>query len=498
MKKSFSLRIEEFWTRLFIEEKLNNWIGYFIAFVAAAALGYLLAKQTLIGFGLTGIMLGFAVVVVCMLNTQAGLFINVIYSFFAFHFSRLFFDDSFPVGVASDILVLSTFLSLIIRRTNLKQNFNCFTQRSAVIWILLLFFYIAIELFNPNAHSFIGWYQTFRKMLGAVLVLYISFNAFSDYRSIQKFTKLLFIVCVITAIYGCIQQWHGLFDFERNWVMADDNRFGLIYINGDFRKFSTMSDPTAFGVMMAACAVYFLILAINEKNKRTKAILIAGVIFMLMSMAYSGTRTANAMFVGGLAIYILLTLNKKSTQIFGAIAVSLFVVIMYAPIYNNPTLDRFRTTFAGSNDASYEVREQNRAFIQPYIYSHPFGGGLCTTGGGGLRFNPGHYLAGFPPDSGYLQKALETGYIGLAIICILYFTVIKSGIKGYFRSKNKYYKIFCAACTASIFTFYIAEFSQEAIGQITDLVVYYPFIAILLKVKYLQPNFISPEIKNKE
>jgi len=39
--------------------------------------------------------------------------------------------------------------------------------------------------------------------------------------------------------------------------MADANRFGLIFINGDFRKFSTMSDPTAYGVLMAACAVFF-------------------------------------------------------------------------------------------------------------------------------------------------------------------------------------------------------------------------------------------------
>ena len=483
MKNRFSIYPRELWSGIFLEQKLNNWVGYLISFSAAGILGYLIAKQTLVGFGLAGIMISATVVFTCMLNTELGLYINIIYSFFAFHLSRLFFNDTFPVGVASDVLVFATFLSLIIRRVNLKESFNQFTKSTAVIWILLLFFYIAIELFNPNAHSFEGWYQTFRKILGTVLVLFISFNVFKDFRSIQNFSKLLFVVCTISALYGCIQQWHGLFDFEKSWVMSDANRFGLIYINGDFRKFSTMSDPTAFGILMAACSVFYVILTINTKSLWDKIILIIGIILMLTSMAYSGTRTANAMFVGGIAMYILLTLNKKSTQIFAVVAILLFLFIMYAPIYNNPTIDRFRTTFAGSNDASYQVREQNRAFIQPYIYSHPIGGGLCTTGGGGLRFNPGHYLAGFPPDSGYLQKALETGFIGLAIICILYFNIIKAGIKGYFSSKNKYYKLFCAACTASIFTFYIAEFSQEAIGQITDLVVYYPFIAYHLESK---------------
>ena len=44
----------------------------------------------------------------------------------------------------------------------------------------------------------------------------------------------------------------------------------------------------------------------------------------------------------------------------------------------------------------------------------------------------------------------------------------------------------CAACVSSIFAFYIAEFGQEAIGQITDIVIYYPLIAILLRVEYFK------------
>jgi len=486
MIQKLTLKIEELWSKLFVEQKLNNWFGYLLAFSAAAVLGLLMGKNMILGFGLSGFIFGFAVVIVCMLNTEAGLYINIVYSFFAFHFSRFLFNDNFPVGVASDVLVLATFLSLVIRRIDFKKSFTQFTQRSAVIWILILFLYLAIELFNPNGHSIAGWYQTFRKMLGAVLVLFIAFNVFVDYRSIRKFLTVLFILCTITGIYGCIQQWHGLFNFEIAWAMADENRFGLIFINGDYRKFSTMSDPTAYGVLMAACSVLFIIIAANQKNVRQKIILITGSIFMILGMAYSGTRTANAMVVGGFVIYILLTLHKKNTQLFAVIGAIVFAALMYVPIYDNATLNRFRTTFMGSNDASYQVREQNRAFIQPYIYAHPFGGGLCTTGGGGLRFNPNHYLAGFPPDSGYLQKALETGYIGLAIICMLYFAILKSGVNGYFHSRNKYYKILYAACTASIFTFYIAEFSQEAIGQITDLVVYYPLIALVIKLRYLE------------
>ncbi len=162
--------------------------------------------------------------------------------------------------------------------------------------------------------------------------------------------------------------------------------------------------------------------------------------------------------------------------------------LIYAPI-QNAQVDQFRQTFEAKNDASFILREDNRKMVQPYIYRHPIGGGLGTTGGEGLEYNAGHPLAGFQPDSGYLKKALEMGWIGFGMICILYFLVLRNGIRGYFNSENKNIKFVFAGCTASLFSFYIGDFTQVAIGQITDIVVYYPFIAILLKLK----NFDDPK-----
>ena len=225
-----------------------------------------------------------------------------------------------------------------------------------------------------------------------------------------------------------------------------------------------------------------------KKNGNVKLILIAGIILMFLGMAYSGTRTANAMAAAGLVMFMLLTINKKIQEFLQLFLVLGFLVLMYGPFYGNSTINRFRTTFNGTNDDSYKVRESNRAFIQPYIYSHPIGGGLCTTGAGGLRFNPSHYLAGFPPDSGYLKKALETGWIGLIIICVLYFVVLKNCIRGYFEANDPNIKILFAACCAFLFSFYIADFAQDAIGQITDTVVYYPLIAITLRLRDIIKN----------
>lgn len=466
---------------IFIRTKLNHWLGILLIVGISLFYGYLLAKQTTLGFGLLGISVGLFVFLICVISTEAGLYINIIYAFFAFHFSRLAGD--IPVGILTDILIFATFLGLFIGKGNLKQSFESFMKSPVVIGVLVLLAYLFLQMFNYNGHTFEGWFQGFRRFLDSVFVFFISYKIFDSHKKINNYLKVLFVLCVVTGFYACIQQWHGLFDFERNWIMSDELRFGLYFINGDFRKFSTMSDPTAFGVVMSACAGFFIILALDQSNPKRKWTLIGGSIIMLLGMLYSGTRTANVMVAATAFMFVLLTFDKKSSRVFAVVAGLAFLFLLKVPIYNNNTLNRFRSSFAASKDESYLVRERNRHFIQPYIHSHPIGFGLGTVGGAGLKYAPGQFLAGFPPDSGYLKKALEIGWIGLIIVCLLYFITLRTGIREYFLAGNEKDKNLLAACTATLFAFYLAEFPQEAIGQITDIMVYYPIISIILRIR---------------
>lgn len=466
---------------IFIKYKLNHWLGILLVLAISAVYGYMLARQTTLGLGILALAIGLFVFLVCIISTEAGLYINIVYAFFAFHFSRM--AGEIPVGIITDILIFATFLGLFIGKGNLKETFDSFMKSPVVIGILIITAYLFLQLFNWNGHSFEGWFQGFRRFMDSVFVFFIAYKVFDSYAKIISYLKVLFVLCVITGFYACIQQWHGLFAFELNWVMADELRFGLYFINGQFRKFSTMSDPTAFGVVMAACAGFFTIVALSQKNPNRKWALIGGSVIMLLGMLYSGTRTANVMVVAIAGMFILLTFDKKPTRIFAFIAGFLFLFFLKVPIYNNNTLNRFRSSFEAGQDESFNVRERNRHFIQPYIYSHPMGYGLGTVGGGGTKYAPGHFLAGFPPDSAYLKKALEVGWIGLAITCIFYFIVMRTGIREFFLSENEKHKTLLAACVATLFAFYLAEFPQEAIGQITDIMVYYPIISIILRIR---------------
>jgi cell division protein FtsW (lipid II flippase) len=340
-----------------------------------------------------------------------------------------------------------------------------------------------LELFNPLAHSFDGWYGAIRALVMTIMLLFAAYAVFDNWRTMRRFIIVVFVFTAIVALYGCIQQWHGLFDFEVDWVKADPLRFSLIFIAGDYRKFSMMSDPPGFAIVMACCSVFFLVLLTGPWQRRVKILLFPAVCLMLMGMAFSGTRTANAMVIGGLVFFMLLTINKRSTQVFAVAAGMVFLVLMFGPFSGNPTINRFRTTFTGNQDESYKVRNTNRRSIQPYIYYHPIGGGLGTTGAYGVANNPGHFLAGFPTDSGYLKKALEVGWIGLFLIVILYYCIVRAGIRGYFQCRNEKAKNIYAAATCCMFSFYVAEYAQDAVGQITDIVVYYPMIALILRLK---------------
>jgi putative inorganic carbon (hco3(-)) transporter len=498
-RRNKGLRAGSFFERIFLQQKLGNGFGYAVIALIAIAFGYLVATEPMAGIGLFAVVVGLFIVIACLLSTETGLYVNMVYAFFSSWASRFFFQDHFQVGIVADVLLWATFLSLFFGKPEFKKEFRDVSHSVVVVAILLYTFFLLIELFNPYARSFDGWFQTFRRFLTCVFLIYIAYSVFKNYAAIKRYLTVLYVLALIVGIYGCIQQWHGMFGFEMNivWANAKGN---LVFINGgDLRKFSTMTDPLAFGDIMAACALFFLIIANYTRKRSKKLMLIAGTIPMLLGMAYSGTRTANVMVITGIAVYVLLTINKKSTRIFAVVSALLFVFLLKVPIYSNGPLNRFRSSFEGKKDASFNVRETNRKSIQPYMYAHPIGGGLCTTGESGLRYNPGHELAGFPPDSSYVRKALETGWIGLLLIMILYFVNMKYGLRGFFRTTSEKRKMFYAATLAVLMSFYIAEFPQEALGQLSDMVIYYPFIAILIRLRHWdERDAIALEARNPE
>jgi putative inorganic carbon (HCO3(-)) transporter len=476
--------------RIFLQQKLNNWQGYVLIGLTAIFFGYLMAKVIVAGIGLLAFALGLFTIIVCISSPLAGLCFAVIYSFNACEFSRMFFDGSLQVGVFWDVLLMASLLGVFARVHNLGKTTATFFQSRVVIWSVLFTVYFFLELFNPLGHSVEGWYAGFRKFVENLVCLYIAYQVLSSYAAVKKFSAVLFVGAALAGAYGCYQQWFGLPEYDRIWATEDPTRYGLFFIMNNFRKFSTLPDPTCYGMLMAFTAVYFTLIGLNEKRRWVQVILFGGVLAMIMGMTYSGTRTSNVMLLAAIALYVMLTFQKKSTRRFAIFSVLLLVVLIRLPIYSNQTLNRFRSSFEGQKDASYALRDVERKHTQPYIYTHPVGGGIATTGNIGLKLNPGHDLAGYQTDDGYLKFALETGYIGLIILCILNFFILRACVRAYFRAKDPRYKALFAGCFAALFSFVLAALAQEVSGQVPCDAVYYSVLGIVLRLGMQQG---SPE-----
>jgi MFS family permease len=242
---------------------------------------------------------------------------------------------------------------------------------------------------------------------------------------------------------------------------------------------------------MAISILYGIIVALNEERPKRRWLLVAGIIFMTLGMTYSGTRTAYIIIPAGLCIYALMTINNRRTLIFMAGFILFFVVLIFGPFYSINAVNRVRTSFKFSDDESMNVRDQNRKMIQPYIYSHPLGGGVATSGVLGLLYNPGHPLAGFPPDSGYLRAAIETGPIGLAYTLFMFFVMLQVGIRNYYASRSKKTRTIYVGLVACMFAYMIAQYAQVAIGQMPGAFFFYGGMAIIVKLRNFEQNLIN-------
>ncbi len=235
-----------------------------------------------------------------------------------------------------------------------------------------------------------------------------------------------------------------------------------------------------------------VLLVMGPFKKRTKRWLGIFTVIIILGMSYSGTRTANFMLVAGLALYILMTIYQKSTQVLAGVTGILLLFVLYAPIYGNITLNRFRSSFDGtpSEDASYNVRLIHRSMMQPYMHQHPFGGGVNTAGVPGAKYNPHHFLAGFPPDGAYFATALNTGWVGLALDCVFYFVILLYCVHYFYACRSREIKTYYAAMAASLFSLFLGADAQFTISSVPQSLIFIPLLAVIIKLH----TFDKPEL----
>lgn len=453
-------------------------IIFFLVSILSIALGGLAVKTNpLLLIIAMVVFVGLPFVIYCFIDIKFGIILTVTLSFFILGVKRIIGDV--PLGLAMDGLVLLLAVSMLFGLAK-SGNWSIFNNKISFA-ILAWMIYNILEAVNPWAASVEAWAYTVRAMAGQMVMYFIVMYAINSLKFVKLMLSLWICLALMAALWGLHQEYVGFLPFEERWVMEDFERFALLFQMGRFRKFSFMPDAMTFGFVMSYSAVMCIILAIGPRTQKMRYFLIFCSICMILSMVYSGTRAAYVLIPVGALFYVLINLNIKLI-IFTLLGAIFTIIFINTPI-NNINIIRIQSAFKPGEDASYNTRKRNQKMIQPFLWTHPMGGGLGSTGDWGEKFSPGSFLSKFPPDSGYMRIVVEAGPIGLALYLFLLYTVLSEGVKNYFLVKNPKIKSYLLAMLCVTFSLMIANFPQEATGQIPTSLFLYVLFAMICKVK---------------
>ena len=440
-----------------------------------------IAIITILGIAHYGLIFGVAVslilivipIVACIVVYPTfGIIVLLIAAYLVMWVIRMGVD--FPLGTLLDALQLLLLLGFFISQ-KIKPDYKIFKNPITAV-VIAWVSYNVLEVANFQAESRLAWVYSIRAVAGVALMYFVFVRQIKSVEFIRLIFKLWIALACFAALYAFKQEYLGFFDYEFENINNDLQR-SLLFISGHWRKFSIFSDPVAFSYNMVTASILCLVLMLGAKKKAHKIILGFLILFFMIAMIFSGTRGANVLFPAALFLLAVLKFNRTILVFSSACFLGLLVLI-FLPT-GNQNIQRFQSAFRPSNDASFNLRKINQKRIQPFIQTHPFGGGLGATGTWGSRFSPNSYLANFPPDSGYVRVAVELGWIGLLVFCTFMFVILSTGIKNYYLIKDPTLKKYCLAMILVVFALNIGNFPQEALVQFPTSIYFYLFVALL-------------------
>jgi len=105
----------------------------------------------------------------------------------------------------------------------------------------------------------------------------------------------------------------GMPKFELNYILSDPLREKLAALDGGGTTgILLLASCTDFGLLMAGASIIFLILYQKLKASAGRRwFILISLIFSVLAMTYSGTRTATLMLTVEIVLYVLMTITEK-------------------------------------------------------------------------------------------------------------------------------------------------------------------------------------------
>lgn len=405
-------------------------------------------------------------------------FISLLYAnYFAIGLTRYI---SLPMGLAVDGLLLLTllavFLSQFYEKVPWKNAVRDYTIL-ALIWMIMT----AFQLLNPEAASRAAWFyamrsQAFYMMLTFILV-YLVFNKPKDF---DFFIKLCAWFTLLAVAKGLIQKFVGVDPWEYQWLLEPGNRTTHWLAGQYLRVFSFFSDAGTYGSSMAYAGVVYTVLGVHAPERRKRYFYLLVALAAIYGMIISGTRSAVAVLLVGYMLYTILSKRVKTMVSMGFVLLLAFLFLKYTSIgQSNYDIRRMRSVF-NKEDASLNVRLDNRRLFKEYLKDKPFGGGVGSSGNWGLRFSPHSFLAQVPTDGWYVQLWAEQGVVGLSFyLLLLFYFLFKSAFLIFFRLKKPGNRYKAVAFLSGMAGLMVSSYTAPSLGQLPNTIVVVTSLALI-------------------
>lgn len=376
------------------------------------------------------------------------------------------------LGVATLSVTTIIFLLYFMRHAYSPMDFS--QSRNKMLYLFLGFgVFCVLELANPNS-VIAAWNiaMTHYVVYPVICAILIPITIKSK-NGIIILLMIWSIFVLVASFKGYWQKNHGFNERELYFLYVQEGARTHLISTG-IRYFSCFTDAANFGVHMGMATICFGISLFYVKNYLLKFYFLIVILAAIYGMGISGTRSAIFVPVGGLLFFIILIKNKWASILSIFLFIALFSFFRFTTIGNGVyEVRRMRTAFNPTEDASYQLRIENRKKMNEFMVHKPLGYGLGLSKG--ERFSPKERIP-YPPDSWLVSVWVETGIIGLLLYLITHgILFIWCSLIVMFKIKDKNLKGLLIAWLCMNGGFFISAYSNDVMQYPNTITIYTGF-----------------------
>ena len=456
----------------------------------------LLTDNPLITIGAIFAPVGLFVIGYGFVNPRYTYILYIIYAYFFIYIMRFLRIEG--LSVVQDILLIYMVSTLILTILNRKSSFYIRNSINGLticyfVWVLFLLFQMLHS--GTDSEAIV---RAFRNLIVGNLTLYIVVSLMSNTLQFLKLLLILLGILTIIAFIKCLYQKFVDFDQGEKYFLYAQMAYKTHILNYGIRYFSYFSDAGNFGPHMGAMTIIFSIISFFTKSKKLKIFFIIVAITGLVSMFMAGTRSAIIVPFGGLALYCLLCRNIKIFSTTIIIGILSFSFLAFTDIgQENTFIRRMRTVIRPTEDASFNVRQENKILIANYLKDKPLGVGIFQNIPYLWSNKDGSYEEGIlPPDSYFVDIWIQHGIVGLCLHIAMYACIILWGsYLIFFKIKNNILRQILAGFIGAVFGLLLNGYAGECITQPPTNLLIPALLAFVMNGPYIDKQ-LSKENNN--